>query len=132
MLLVEDEPVNRMVAQAWLETLKAEVTVAQDGVEALESLKTSLEHETPFQLVFMDCRLPRLDGYETTRRWRKIEEERGLPRLPILALTAHAIEGEEERCLEAGMDDFLTKPLRTKELQRAVLQGLGLKPALKR
>lgn len=123
-LLVEDEPVNRMVAEAWLETLEADVTVAHDGVEALEMLEASLDGEAPFQLVLMDCRLPRLDGYETTRRWRRIESARGAPRLPIVALTAHAVEGEEERCLEVGMDDFLTKPLRTKELQAVLARTL--------
>lgn len=74
----------------------------------------------------MDCQLPRLDGYEATRRWRRIEADRGVGRLPIIALTAHAVEGEEERCLAAGMDAFLTKPLRTEQLQRVLVRFLDV------
>ena len=108
-LLVEDDPINRLVAATKLEDLGLEVIPAEDGESALDRLR-----DEQVDLVFMDCQLPGMDGYETTRRWRAQEGEG--PRLPIVALTAHAVEGERERCLDAGMDDFLTKPLRQDDL----------------
>ncbi len=112
-LLVEDDPVNRLVAASNLENLGAEVTEAEDGESALELLASK-----SFDLVFMDCQLPGVDGYEATRRWRNLEGPG--QRLPIFALTAHAVDGERERCFAAGMDDFLTKPLRLEDLQRVL------------
>ena len=112
-LLVEDDAINRLVAATNFEDLGAEVVLAEDGETALELLSSA-----SFDLVFMDCQLPGLDGYEVTRRWR--ERENADQRLPIIALTAHAVEGERERCLAAGMDEFLTKPLRRGDLQRVL------------
>ena len=112
-LLVEDDPINRVVAASNLENLGAEVFEAEDGESALELLSSN-----SFDLVFMDCQLPGVDGYEATRRWRSLEGSD--QHLPIFALTAHAVDGERERCLAAGMDDFLTKPLRFEDLQRVL------------
>ncbi|MGH8124968.1 MAG: ATP-binding protein, partial [Rhodanobacteraceae bacterium] len=105
-LLVEDHPVNQKVAQKLLERLGLDVDVAENGEVALDKLR-----EWPYAMVLMDCQMPVLDGYSATRRLREIENERGKPRTPVIAMTAHAMTGDRERCLQAGMDDYLSKPL---------------------
>jgi signal transduction histidine kinase len=108
-LLVDDDALNQFFSSSLLETLGMTVTVAGGGKQAIEQVQ-----QQTFDLVLMDVSMPEMDGYETTRRIRKFK----LPSaLPIIALTAHAIEGERERCLAAGMDDFLTKPFAMKDLQ---------------
>lgn len=103
-LVVEDNPVNQLVAVGLLEALGYRAETADDGMAALEVLR-----HAEFDLILMDVQMPRLDGYETTRAIRA-DEEPG-HRVPVIAMTAAAVEGERERCLEAGMDDFLTKPV---------------------
>ncbi|MGE0488248.1 MAG: ATP-binding protein [Vulcanimicrobiota bacterium] len=117
-LLVEDNPISRRVIGLQLSRMGLEVTSAADGQEALDCFESQ-----DFDLVLMDCQLPVLDGYETTRRIRQSPrpEMRGLT---ILALTAHALEGEFERCLQAGMDDFLTKPVDSATLERVLRHWL--------
>ena len=115
-LLVEDNAVNVHVAHAMLTALGLEVEIADDGESALRALEAN-----GFHLVLMDCMLPGIDGFEATRRWRESEAARHLPRLPVIALTANAIRGDRERCLAAGMDDYLSKPFRQDDL-RAVLE----------
>ena len=110
-LVVEDNAVNRMVACAVLEKAGYRVAVATNGVEAVAAVAAG-----DFQLVLMDIQMPEMDGLEATRVIRRKEAEEGRPRLPIIALTAHALEEERERCLAAGMDDFLAKPFRAEEL----------------
>ena len=105
-LLVEDNPVNRLVAQRILDTLGVEVLTADNGQQALDLLTVEL-----FDVVLMDCQMPVLDGYSATRRWREHELLSGQPRLPIIAMTANAMAGDRQRCLEAGMDDYLSKPV---------------------
>jgi signal transduction histidine kinase/CheY-like chemotaxis protein/HPt (histidine-containing phosphotransfer) domain-containing protein len=105
-LLVEDHPVNQKVAQKLLERLGLTVDVADNGEVALDKL-----HQQAYAMVLMDCQMPVLDGYSATRRLREIENEQGRPRLPVIAMTAHAMSGDRERCLQAGMDDYLSKPL---------------------
>lgn len=119
-LLVDDNPINREVALAQLESLGLEADDAEDGEEALERLASG-----GFALVLMDCQMPRLDGYEATRRWREHEREAGAERVPILALTAHAMAEGLERCREAGMDEVLTKPLRLDDLRRTLERYLA-------
>ncbi|NVN89733.1 MAG: response regulator [Desulfuromonadales bacterium] len=114
-LLVEDNPVNLALAVEMLETMGYRVDMAQDGLEAVA--KTSA---TSYDLVLMDCQMPKLDGYDATRRIRSNEEGAGRKRTPIVALTGHALAGERERCLEAGMDDFLSKPFTIDQLQGIV------------
>ena len=107
-LLVEDNPVNQEVARLQLERLGATVDVAADGVEALEALGRAR-----YQLVLMDCQMPRMDGYTATRELRRRPEGAGLP---VVALTANAMLGDRERCLQSGMDDYLSKPVRQSDL----------------
>ena len=99
-----------------LEHLGLQAEVAEDGEQALERLRRG-----GLDLVLMDCQLPLLDGWEATRRWRA--EETG-PRLPIVALTANAVLGDRERCLAAGMDDYLSKPVELEQLARVVGERL--------
>ncbi|MCB1736676.1 MAG: response regulator, partial [Gammaproteobacteria bacterium] len=115
-LLVEDNPVNQLVTRKMLEALGVRVDVADDGRQALELL-----NRKSYELVLMDCQMPNVDGYEATHRWRVIEAERHLPPTPIVALTANAMEGDRERCLDAGMNDYLSKPTGRDALQ-AMLQ----------
>lgn len=117
-LLVEDHRVNRTIARGILEETGAEVVAAADGAEALAIFSRSA-----FDLVLMDCQMPVLDGFEATRRIRALEAGTG-QHVPILAMTAHAMEGDREACLDAGMDDYLTKPIRRESLLQAVRRWL--------
>jgi signal transduction histidine kinase/CheY-like chemotaxis protein/HPt (histidine-containing phosphotransfer) domain-containing protein len=119
-LLVEDHPVNQQVARRLLERLGLKVETAGHGAEALERIK---QHR--YDLVLMDCQMPVLDGYSATRRLREQEQRDTIPRLPVIAMTAHAMAGDRERCLEAGMDDYLTKPLDRLLLSETLARWLG-------
>ncbi len=119
-LVVEDNPANQMVALAMLRRLGVRADYAADGHEAIVAVTRQ-----PYDLVFMDCQMPGMDGYEATRQIRARED--GGARLPIVALTANVLSGERERCLAAGMDDALAKPVRLEELARAVARWV---PAL--
>jgi CheY-like chemotaxis protein/HPt (histidine-containing phosphotransfer) domain-containing protein len=121
-LLAEDNVVNQEVAVNMLEGLNCQVAVAGNGLEAL----AALERES-FDLVLMDCQMPELDGFATTAEIRRREAAAGRSPRPVLALTANAMEGDRERCIEAGMDDYLSKPF-TREALAAML-GRYLRPA---
>jgi CheY-like chemotaxis protein/HPt (histidine-containing phosphotransfer) domain-containing protein len=118
-LLVEDHPVNQKVAQKLLERLGLTVDVAENGEVALEKLR-----EQPYAMVLMDCQMPVLDGYSATRRLREIEAGQGKPRTPVIAMTAHAMSGDRERCLQAGMDDYLSKPLDRQLLEQTLTRWM--------
>lgn len=109
-LLVEDNDINRMVAEGLLDKLELNHSFAVHGVHALQVLKES-SIDKSFDLIFMDCQMPEMDGYETTQRIRKGEAGERYRSVPILAMTANAMEGDRERCLRSGMDDYLTKPV---------------------
>jgi signal transduction histidine kinase/CheY-like chemotaxis protein len=120
-LLVDDNEVNAEVAAALMRDLGFQVELATDGHEALARLS-----ESRFDVVLMDCEMPQLDGYEATRRWRAIEQQAGDGRhVPIMALTANAVAGDRERCLEFGMDDYLAKPFEVSELEAALERVLS-------
>ncbi|MEM7306592.1 MAG: response regulator [Planctomycetota bacterium] len=116
LLVVEDNAVNQLVATRLLERLGYAVEVASSGPDALERLASRR-----FDGVLMDCQMPGMDGYEATRRIRATE--RGA-KLPIVALTANAMDADRERCLEVGMDDFLAKPIDVHELEKVLERAL--------
>ena len=122
-LVAEDNEVNQLVIERMLTKRGVEVDIAGDGLEALAKLQAGA-----YAAVFMDCQMPNLDGYATTGRIR--EREGAGKRLPVIALTAHAMKGDRERCLEAGMDDYLAKPLRPEELDTVLERWLGHAPAV--
>jgi PAS domain S-box-containing protein len=115
-LLVEDEPINQEVTTFMLEEVGLTVDVAEDGIEAVERAQRG-----KYQLILMDMQMPRLDGLDATRRIRVIP---GYANLPIIAMTANAFAEDRERCMEAGMSDFITKPLPAPELYKALLRNL--------
>ena len=105
MLLVEDNAINQEIALAMLEDSGYDATPADNGRRAL-----ALWERYPFDVILMDCQMPEMDGFEATRRVRRMEAQQGRDRTPIIAVTANAILGDRELCLEAGMDDYLAKP----------------------
>lgn len=119
-LLVEDNPVNQQVAQAMLAKLGMPVVVANDGREAVDMVKGR-----DFDLILMDCQMPVMDGYEATAAIRALPAGRG-EQLPIIALTANAMQGDRQKCLEAGMDDFLAKPYSLAQLKATLLRWLAM------
>ena len=119
-LLVEDNPVNQSVATAMLARLGLECELAGDGAQALARVQ-----ERAFDLVLMDCQMPVMDGFEATARIRRLPGGRGA-RLPIVALTANTMQGDEQRCLDAGMDAFLAKPYRMAELGAMLARWLDV------
>jgi CheY-like chemotaxis protein len=119
-LVVEDNQVNQLVATGMLVNLGCTVDLAADGIEAVERL--GRPHD--YAAVLMDCRMPRMDGFDATRQVRRQEPDGR--RVPIIAMTASALEGERERCLAAGMDDYLTKPVGPAELERVLREWVQL------
>jgi osomolarity two-component system sensor histidine kinase NIK1 len=118
-LLVEDNLVNQKLAARLLEKAGHAVTIAANGKEAIEQIACR-----QFDLVLMDVQMPEMDGLEATQTIRR--QETGGRRLPIVALTAHAMVGDREKCLEAGMDAYVTKPVQTQVLFAAMAEVLGL------
>lgn len=125
-LLVEDHPVNRMLATRILEGGGFSVVCAEDGLIALERLA-----ESDFALVLMDCHMPRMDGLTATRSLRKLEQSGRTRRAytPVLAVTAHASESERAACMQAGMDDFMGKPYGADDLLTMIARHLGEDPS---
>lgn len=119
-LVVEDNLVNQQIVAKMLQKLGLNYEIAQHGRDALAKLSTS----NLFDVVLMDCQMPIMDGFEATQRWRKQETILNLPRLPIIALTANAMREDEQRCLDAGMDAHLAKPLHLQSLREVLVRYL--------
>jgi two-component system, sensor histidine kinase len=120
-LLVEDNPVNQTVIEAMLRSLGYQVSLVGDGAQAVRSAS---QHR--YAGILMDCRLPVMDGYEATRQIRLLAE---CAEVPIIALTANALQGDREACLDAGMNDYLAKPFKRVDLQRVLQRWLGVTPS---
>jgi CheY-like chemotaxis protein len=118
-LLAEDNAVNQKLATRLLQGLGAEVHLAVNGVEVLQALR-----ESNFDAVLMDCQMPQMDGYEATRHIRSPEGRTRNPNIPVIALTAHALATDRVKCLAAGMNDYLTKPINPALLQQALMKAL--------
>jgi CheY-like chemotaxis protein len=119
-LLVEDNPINQKVALHMLEKAGHNVTVAWNGKEAVTCATSRM-----FDLVLMDVQMPEMDGLEATAAIRQ-HEQGGARRVPIVALTAHAMGGDRERCLAAGMDGYVAKPVQAPVLLQAIADALGV------
>src|SRR5690606_6085511 len=124
LLLVDDNSTNRDVAEVALETLGQSVDIAFDGQEAVARVAGAWQQGQPYRLVLMDCQMPIMDGYEATRRIRHWEKESGSAPAIIIAMTAHAMAGDREKCLAAGMNDYLSKPVQLEILQSKLNEWL--------
>ena len=118
-LVVEDNLVNQTMVEAMLVNLGCETTLASDGREGVSKFQ-----QGEADMLLMDCQMPEMDGFAATRAIRSWEGEQSLPPTPIVALTANALEGDRQKCLDAGMDDYLTKPFTMSELQAALRRWL--------
>lgn len=121
-LLAEDSSVSQKVAVKMLERIGYRADVAANGYEVLQSLQ-----RISYDVVFMDCQMPEMDGYEATRRLRDCEQREGKKRVYVIAMTAHAMQGDQEECLAAGMDDYLSKPVRASALVEALKRCLAIR-----
>ncbi len=115
-LVVEDNQTNQEVVASILKKLRYRVSIASNGKEAVEAVS-----ENSYNLIFMDCQMPVMDGYQATAYIRSLEDAKGGENYtPIIALTANALEGDREKCLTAGMDDYLTKPFKQEEIRKKI------------
>lgn len=112
-LVVEDYPLNAEVIKEMLELMGCSVDVAENGLVALEMVK-----DNDYHVIFMDVQMPKMDGLEATRHIRKMEGKKA--KVPIVALTANALQGDKEKFIACGMDDFISKPLRSSEIERVL------------
>lgn len=115
-LLVEDSPVNQMVAEDMLENMGCRIEIAENGKVAIQKF---LDKE--YDLILMDCMMPVMDGYDATKKIRKLEQDEGR-HIPIIAMTANAMDGDKEKCLAAGMDDYLSKPTKARDVYALLCQ----------
>lgn len=120
-LLVEDNPVNQTVIEAMLRSLGYQVSLVSDGAQAVHQAT-----QQDYAAILMDCRLPIMDGYEATRQIRRLSD---CAELPIIALTANALQGDREACLQAGMNDYLAKPFKRADLQQILQRWLPPRPS---
>jgi CheY-like chemotaxis protein len=120
-LVAEDNPVNQKVAQAMLKKMGLRTDVVANGQEAINALQV-----IPYDLVLMDCQMPEMDGFEATRVIRE-EGSKALNRcIPIIAMTAATMQGDREKCIQAGMNDFIAKPVQKRELSEMLARWLAI------
>ncbi len=123
MLLVEDNYINQAVATGIIESMGLTCDVAGNGLEALDALRHAPE-DSPYTIVLMDCQMPEMDGYDATRAIRQGDSEARNTNIPVVAMTANAMKGDREACLEAGMNDYLSKPVDAVELEQLLVKWL--------
>jgi signal transduction histidine kinase/CheY-like chemotaxis protein/ligand-binding sensor domain-containing protein len=122
-LLVEDNHINQVIAECLLENIGLSADCVFNGIEAIESLKNATEH-LPYTLILMDCQMPEMDGYEATRQIRRGNAGKKNQVLPIIAMTANAMAGDREKCLESGMNDYITKPINEDQIYKKLSRWL--------
>jgi len=120
-LVAEDNPVNQKVAQALLRKMGFSSDVVANGMEAVSALQT-----IPYDLVLMDCQMPEMDGYEATILIRGNGSKALNPCIPIIAMTAFSMQGDREKCMQAGMNDFIAKPVQKRELEKRLARWLAI------
>ena len=121
-LVAEDNPINQKVAQAMIRKIGLSVDVVANGQQAIDALET-----VPYDLVLMDCQMPDIDGFEATRRIRQPGSKALNPNIPIIAMTASTMRGDRDRCIQAGMSDFIAKPVLVRELVDVLARWLAMK-----
>ena len=127
-LLAEDNLVNQKVATKILQKMDCTVDIAANGIEAVSMVK-----QFPYDLIFMDCQMPEMDGYEATRLIKKFLELESVDAdIPVIAMTANAIKGDRENCLAAGMDDYISKPIDQKKLNEIIAEWTNIKITTKK
>ena len=119
-MLVEDNLINQQVMKSQLAVLGLDVEIAENGQVGLDKWR-----EGSFDIILADCHMPVMDGIEMTQNIREQESEANRDRTPVIAVTANALQGEDARCLAAGMDDFLAKPVEIAKLKDAIEKQLG-------
>jgi len=123
-LLVEDNRVNQLVAKGLLKNIGLSIDIAANGIEALNCLKQAAA-DAPYSLIFMDCQMPEMDGYEASGQIRTGKAGERYLQIPIIALTANAMLGDREKCLASGMNDYLNKPIQTDQLKDKLCEWLN-------
>ncbi len=125
LLIVDDHPINLLFSNKILK--KMGFTVVDDAVDGLDALDKINHAPIPYDLILMDCQMPEMDGFETTRMIREKEKSKNLPPVPIVAMTANAMQGDRELCMQAGMNDYLSKPISPEKLHSALVKWLNIK-----
>ncbi|MDB2414528.1 response regulator [Rickettsiales bacterium] len=126
-LIAEDKEINQLMAKYVFEQLGCIADFVKDGAQCLQHLKSK-----KYDVIFMDCKMPVMDGYEATKLIREYERENHeLPKTPIIAITGQSFQNDREKCISAGMDDYITKPIRIERVSEAILKWCDDYEALK-